>query len=198
VDVLIPDQQSASALAAAGVLRGAGHRVHACIGAGGVLCDAMTGRPCPLDEPGVDVVVDVRADEPAPFASGGLCAARRHLPMLVLGETEGHPYGPWATAVGDEDLVDAVDAATETPLPVQTAAAAKALLWELRLHGTPSTSAEVAVYRRPGRLLVELSTDASVSRTQGERLAAHLAQVVRSADRWAPKLDVTVHLRPAT
>ena len=33
----------------------------------------------------------------------------------------------------------------------------------------------------------------AVSATQAQRLAAHVAQAVRGYDRWAPKLDVTVH-----
>lgn len=197
MDVLIPDQQTPTALRAADVLRGAGHRVHRCIGPGGVLCEAMAGHDCPLDAPGVDVVVDVRdGDEPSPFAAGGLCAARRHLPLVLFGGRPEHPLTPWATAVADGDLAAAVTSATMVPMPVQTATAAKALLRELRQHGTPSHAASVAVFRREGRLLVELQADESISRTQGERLAAHLAQAVRGVDRWAPKLDVTVHISP--
>lgn len=66
------------------------------------------------------------------------------------------------------------------------------MLHELRRQGSRSDDAAVAVYRRPGRLLVDLTFRRAVSATQAQRLAAHVAQAVRGYDRWAPKLDVTV------
>jgi hypothetical protein len=117
---------------------------------------------------------------------------RRHIPLVLAGEADDHPLLPWAAVVTTGDVRAALAAVLAGPVPGHTGAAQRALLHELRRHGAGSGVATVEVFRRAGRLLVELRTDASVSRTQAEKLAVHVAQAVRAYDRWAPKLDVTV------
>ena len=83
----------------------------------------------------------------------------------------------------------------DAPLAEHTAVAAKAMLHELRRHGLGRA------HRRrrgpPAQTAVWSSTcgsTPSVSRTQAERLATHVAQRVRVHDPWARALDATVHL----
>jgi hypothetical protein len=176
-------------------LEAGGHRVHACVhDDGAVPCASLAGRACPLDTAPVDVVVEV-GDGPRRgelLGDGAVCAVRRHVPLLLVDGADDHPLAPWAAGRAGSDVRAAVAAVLGRPLPGHTAAARKALLHELRHQGSDSESASVEVFRRPGRLLVELWTDATMSRTQAERLATHVAQAVRGYDRWAPKLDVTV------
>jgi hypothetical protein len=87
-----------------------------------------------------------------------------------------------------------VNAVAAAPLADHTAVAAKAMLHELRRHGSDGRSGVVEVHRRNGGLVVDLWLDPSVSRTQAERLATHVAQRVREYDPWARALDATVHL----
>jgi hypothetical protein len=202
MDVLVPDRSTRAGREVAGALEDGGHRVHACVQHEGALpCAVLAGRPCPLDEAPIDVAVDVgtgRRDvgdgdaDGGTFGNGALCALRRHIPLVLAGDTDEHPLAPWAAARAGRDVRATVAAVMGRPLPGQTAAARRALLHELRHQGTDSDSAAVEVFRRPGRLLVELRTDTSISRTQAERLATHIARAVRVYDHWAPKLDVTV------
>ncbi|MDE3085634.1 MAG: hypothetical protein KGJ77_02615 [Acidobacteriota bacterium] len=194
--MLVPDTAGAAATQLARRLEDAGHRVHRCMadGAGGA-CVGLTDGRCPLDTAAVDVAVSA-AGAPADGnpADGATCAARRRLPLVLVGADTSHPLAPWATAMpGAEGTASAVDHVLARPLGRHTDEAERAMLHELRRQGSSSDDAVVAVYRRPGRLLVDLTYRGAVSPTQAQRLAAHVAQAVRGYDRWAPKLDVAVH-----
>lgn len=195
MDVLVPDRSTAFGEELARMLEAGGHTVHSCVHDDGALpCAALVGRPCPLDEAPIDVTVDARnpSGRAAVYGDGALCAVRRHIPLVLTGDAGEHPLAPWAVAVAAGDPRASIAGALGNALAGHTAAARKALLHELRMQGAGSDTASVEVFRHPGRLLVELRTDASMSQTQAERLATHVAQAVRIFDRWAPKLDVTV------
>ena len=195
MDVLIPDRSTTAGQEMARALEAGGHRVHACVHVDGALpCASLAGRACPLDGAPVDVVVEAASGPRRGelLGDGAVCAVRRHIPLVLAGAGDDHPLAPWAAGHVGSDVRAAVAAVLGHPLPGHTAAARKALLHELRHQGSDSETASVEVFRRPGRLLVELWTDSSMSRTQAERLATHVAQAVRGYDRWAPKLDVTV------
>ena len=81
------------------------------------------------------------------------------------------------------------------PLPGHSERARQALLQELRRQGDSASAADATVWRRPGRLQVEIDYEPPITRAQAERLATHVAQAVRLYDRWAPKLDATVRAR---
>jgi hypothetical protein len=193
-DVLVPDTTGAEAAQLARRLEDAGHRVHRCVGAGGA-CIGLTAGRCPLDSAPVDIAVSACSAAPQGTpADGAVCAARRRIPLVLVGADAGHPLAPWADAMpGPEEATGAVDDVLSLPLGRHTEEAERAMLHELRRQGSSSGDALVAVYRRPGRLLVDLTYRTTVSPTQAQRLAAHVAQAVRGYDRWAPKLDVTVH-----
>lgn len=195
MDVLVPDRSTPLGEELARTIEAGGHTVHSCVRDDGALpCAALVGQPCPLDEAPVDIAVDAHNPDgrAGVYGDGALCAVRRRIPLVLTGDASSHPLAPWAAAVAGSDPRAGVAAVIGRALAGHTAAARKALLHELHMQGTVSDSAEVEVFRRPGRLLVELRTDTSMSRTQAERLATHVAQAVRLYDRWAPKLDVTV------
>ena len=195
-DVLVPDTHSGLATQLAEQLEAAGHRVHRCVTDEATdRCIELTDGRCPLDTAPVDVVVSVDATSRGIRpADGAACAARRRIPLVLVGAGGGHPLAPWVAATPEaERSVEAVAEVLDRPLTRHTAEAERAMLNELRHQGADSAEAVVAVYRRPGRLLVDLTHVASMSHTQAERLATHVAQAVRGYDRWAPKIDVTIH-----
>ena len=73
-----------------------------------------------------------------------------------------------------------------------TAAARKALLHELRRHGTTAPISSVSVFRRLGHLELELHAGIAMSPTQAELLAAHVANAVRNYDRSGAELVVLI------
>lgn len=195
-DVLVPDTRSPLASQLAERLEADGHLVHRCVADDAAdRCVELTDGRCPLDTAPVDIVVSVdattRGVQPA---DGATCAARRRIPLVLVGGGGGHPLAPWVAATPPaEGSVESVAEVLARPLTRHTAEAERAMLSELRRQGAASGEAAVAVYRRPGRLLVDLTHVPSMSHTQAERLATHVAQAVRSYDRWAPKLDITIH-----
>jgi hypothetical protein len=96
-------------------------------------------------------------------------------------------------------LVPDVRGSDATEVARLSAAAQKALLHELRGQGSGGVGTSVEVLRRPGGLVIELTAGPDMSRTQTQRLAAHVVHVVQAVrlhDRWAPKIDVVVHPDP--
>ena len=196
VDVLVPDTRGADAAQLARRLEDEGHRVHRCMTTEPTEgCVGLTDGRCPLDSVPVDLAVSVGPPaQDGRSADGATCAARRRIPLVLVAAEPDHPLAPWAAATAGADAaVAVVDDVLALPLRRHTAEAERALLHELRRQGSRSDEADVAVYRRPGRLLVDLTYGAAISRTQAERLGTHVAQAVRGYDRWAPKLDVTIH-----
>lgn len=195
IDVLVPDIRHRDGLEVAQRLRAAGHSVHTCLEEPGRhRCLELDGGACPLDAGAVDVAV-VCGERPGAevLGDGGLCAIRHRLPLVLVDAPPDHALADWAVAsTSAGEVVSAVAEVFDQPLAGHSAAARKALLSELHRQGASSSGAWVQVFRRPGRLVVELSTGPEISSTQAERMATHLAQAVRLHDRWAPKIDVVV------
>jgi hypothetical protein len=194
--VLIPDITSPDAQALVDDLRAEGHEVHGCgANADAYDCVALAGGHCPLDEYPIDVCVQVgREDLPMPPAEGSRCAVRRRIPTVLVGDVEEGALLPSATVATRRRATAVVRAVAAAPLADHTAIAAKAMLHELRGHGTDGRSGVVEVRRRDGGLVVDLWLDPVVSRTQAERIATHVASRVRAFDPWARALDAKVHL----
>lgn len=195
IDVLVPDLRHSDAAEVAHRLRAAGHSVHTCLEEPGQSsCTELTSGLCPLDLGPVDVAV-VPGERPAgdTVDDGGLCAVRRRIPLVLVDAPPDHALAPWAAAsTTAREVASTVQEVLDQPLVGHSAAAQKALLYELRSQGALSESAVVEVFRRPGRLLVELNAGPDLSPTQAEQMATHVAQAVRLYDRWAPKIDVVV------
>ena len=113
---------------------------------------------------------------------------------MLVGDVEEGALLPSATVTTRRRAKAVVEAVAVAPLAGHTAVAAKAMLHELRRQGSDGRSGVVEVHRRAGGLVIDLWLDPKMSRTQGERLATHVAQRVRSHDPWARALDATVHL----
>jgi len=193
--VLIPDLTSADAHALAEELEADGHVVHTCgANSDAYDCVALAGGTCPLDDQPIDVCVQVgREDLPMPPAEGARCAVRRRIPTVLVGDVEEGSLLPSTTVASRRRASAVIAAVAEAPLAEHTAVAAKAMLHELRRHGSDGRSGVVEVHRRNGGLVVDLWLDRTMSRTQAERIATHVAQQVRAHDPWARALDATVH-----
>lgn len=113
--LLVIEDRPGIAVRSAEALEQAGHHVHRCHESDGKAfpCRALTSA-CPLEagQP-IDLVVDVRAgtDETATAGeSGGTCALRRDVPVLVDGRVD--PFPGWAAVRReDEDLIPACERA---------------------------------------------------------------------------------------
>lgn len=197
-EILVPDVRDPEGAEVAARLRAGGHTVHVCLeGPADAACIELTGGLCPLEGHPVDVAVVAGARSASDtLDDGGLCAVRRRIPVLLVGAPSGHALIPWAASnTTAPQVASEVQEVLDKPLAGHSAAGQKALLHELRGQGDLSENAAVEVFRRPGRLVVELTTGLGVSHAQAELLAAHVVQAVRLYDRWAPKIDVIV--RPA-
>ena len=119
MDVLVIESNARSATEVARDLRDAGHRVHTCFEAGMETfpCRALfSGGHCPLDAPGVDVALLVRAHPwPSPTARerGAICALRAGVPLVVAGQLVIDPFKRWAAerVDGTDGIVDACERA---------------------------------------------------------------------------------------
>jgi hypothetical protein len=194
--VLIPDLTSPDAQALQGEFEAEGHEVHGCgANADAFDCVALAGGQCPLDQYPIDVCVHVgREDLPMPAAEGARCAVRRRIPTVLVGDVEEGAFLPGTTVTTRRRVTAVVRAVAAAPLADHTAIATKAMLHELRRHGTDGRAGVVEVRRRDGGLVIDLWLDPVVSRTQAERIATHVAQQVRAYDPWARALDAMVHL----
>lgn len=198
MDVLVPDTRSAAAAEVAEGLRARGHRVHACVqDPADEPCAEVSAGLCPLDAAPIDVAVAVGRPPDSQLADGAVCAVRRLLPLVLVGAPAEHPLERWTSARADVagEVASTVAEVAQRPLAPHSDAARRALLHELRRHGSDSAVAAVSVHRRDGGLIVELRHDSVMSHTQAERLAAQVARAVRRHDRWARDIEVTVSVR---
>jgi len=196
--VLIPTIEGLAAQDIARELELAGHTVHTCHGRNGSNdCAVLDDLTCPLELAPVDVAVDVGARTRDRTGDGALCALTHRVPLVLLDSGPEHPLRPWAAdALVGTDLsadVSALEDLASRPLPAHTEIAAKAMLGELRRQGAEDARSVVEVRRRDGGIVIEVWPDDTMTRTQAERMATHVAQAVRTYDSWARSLDVTVH-----
>jgi len=160
-------------------------------------CRGLSAHVCPLDEGDVDAVVVVRAGE-APEGperefgeDGARCALRRHIPLVLAGETGRSPLGAFAAAISEADgLVDVVEKAAHAPLRQHEATARVAFATVLEAHGLDSRIAEVEVTRDAGRLHVTLVPTAPVPTAVLEMASVRVAGAIRAVDRTPRVIDV--------
>jgi len=118
---------------------------------------------------------------------------RRRVPTVLVGDPEEGSLLPATTVTSRAQAPAVIRQVADAPLAGHGAVAAKAMLHELRRPGSPGHCGEVEVHRRNGALVVDLWLDSSMSRTEAERLATHVAQQVRVHDPWARALSATIH-----
>lgn len=115
MDLLVIEDRPGIAASSSEALERAGHRVHRCheSEAKAFPCHGLTSS-CPLEgRQAIDLVVDVRggtSEAATAGESGGACALRRDVPVLVDGRTD--PFPGWsAVRREDEDLIPACERA---------------------------------------------------------------------------------------
>lgn len=195
--VVMAEAVSVPARDAADALADAGHDVRACHEPGevGLACAALRGRPCPLEDGTVDVVVLVRpADRRAatPIEQGALCGARRRIPLVVAGVTEGDPYAQWAIAERDgTDVVGLVEAVAQAPLPDHSQKATAAIVKSLRTQAAAFDWCYAAVRRRAGTLHVELNIAPEPSPAMRQTITTRVHQQLRAIDPWTPRMEIS-------
>ena len=207
LNVLVLESEVGAADEARHELEGAGHRVLSCHerGEDAFPCAGLRdGRHCPLDDVAVDVALDVRArprSQPAPREDGVACALRHHLPLVVAGSPLLNPFVEYAQATINrtDDVVDACERAADAPLRDHTLAAAQ-VLREVLDRRNVSAAPLVAVRRRDGALLIEVSSARELDQETRSMAAVRMTGAVRALDHCARGCDVVFrersHRRP--
>jgi hypothetical protein len=196
LNVLVLESEVGAADEARRELEEAGHHVVGCHkrGEDAFPCAGLHDeRHCPLDEV-VDVALDVcprPRSQPAPREDGVACALRQHIPLVIAGPAVLNPYDDYAQSTINRtyDVVDACERAATAPLRDHTSAAARALrdvLDRRRVDATPL----VAVRRRDGVLLIEVSRAENVDHATRSMAAVRMAGAVRALDHYARGCDV--------
>ena len=197
LNVLVLEDAPGAARQAREELLAGGHHVYACHepGAPAFPCNAIAdGRRCPLDSEVIDVALVVRAHNasvPAPREDGAACAIRRKVPLVVAGETTLHPYGDYAADVvdGTLGLVAACERTAAAPMPLHTAAAARALRETFDRRGITG-SPQVVVHRREGALLVHVTDAPGLDAPTRGMATVRMMAALRELDRDARGIDV--------
>lgn len=122
MDVLVVESNVGAGDEAIRELRAAGHRAHTCFAQGMETfpCRALfAGGRCPLDEPGVDVALLLRAHPwPSPTSRerGVVCALRAGVPLVVAGQLALDPFERWAVEQvdGTVGVIEACERARDT------------------------------------------------------------------------------------
>lgn len=197
MDILMADRHTDPARTVARILEEQGHTVRSCRdqpARGRVSCAALRGDTCPLDAFPIDMAVSVGNDAGRDgMGDGSLCAARRHIP-LVLVDAPHAPLRPWAEAnVPVQFVAKAVEAVHSEPLPSHSEVAREMLRSRLAGLDISPDRADVTVRRLGGTLRVDLTVDKELRAAGTDNLVVAIVQAVRAHDRWAAGIDVSVH-----
>lgn len=185
----------------------AGHSVHVChdegVCADSGVCVAVQGHPCPLTLAPMDLFLDVVSPVPGTPGvdrsgvevllkeEGILCAKRHMIPIVLVGATEAHPFGRFATTQRpDLPRVGDLEAVASSPLPDHSTVAIAALRSALRGRGIGAERAEAEVRRRNGGLVLHIDVGAPAAHDTAQAIAIRVGQAVRAMDPWASSLDI--------
>jgi hypothetical protein len=179
-------------------LTDAGHRVFRCHEPGKpeFPCRALAGDgPCPLNEPGVDVAVTVRAypdARPTLREDGVACALRTHVPLVVAGRVMLNPYEEWADEVVEHgDVVAACERVVSAPSRDHSEVARDAFREAVRRRAGSAGDADALVWRDGRRLRVQLDGVEDLDDSVRGIAAADVAAALRAFDAHIPKIDIS-------
>ena len=197
MELLVPDESYAPAARVAEDLRRVGHVVHTCHRPTdlGWACTALRGHPCPIERAPIDAVVVVRRGPGRPTLpeDGARCGLRHHIPLVIAGPIGDVPFEDRAALSCDlDDVGVAVEILARRPLPDHTAAAGAELTRVLTMHGLDAGASSCAVYRRSGRLLVEVRTGIPLPPEVARVVAIRIPACLRKVDQWAFGIDLSV------
>lgn len=198
LNVLVLESERGAADAAVDELQAAGHHVLRCHepGAPAFPCNALIdGASCPLRSGIVDVALTVRKrprSQPAPQEDGVSCALEAHVPLVVAGSELMNPFVPFAAAVIDltHDVVGVCEQAAGAPLPRHGDRAAGALSAVLDVHEVTGLAPMVDVFRRGGRLYVEVRGANDLDHGVKSVASVRIIGALRQFDRDAAGIDV--------
>ncbi len=198
LNVLVLESERGAADTAVSELVAAGHTVLRCHepGAPAFPCNALGDEPsCPLRTGTVDVAITVRKrprSQPAPQEDGVACALEAHVPLVVAGSELMNPYTGFATEILDRtyDVVDACTRAADAPLRRHGDRASGALATVLDVHGVTGIHPVVDVYRRQGRLYVEIAKADGLDHSVRSVASVRIIGALRQFDPDAAGIDV--------
>lgn len=196
--VLVLETESGAAEGAVRRLQGAGHDVYRCHDHSGQAfpCVALDRRGCPLQDEAIDVALTVRVvpgGDPAPLEDGVACALRSRVPLVVAGESDGHPYERWhAVAVTGSEVVEACERAARAPDLELSEAATTAFRRVLAQAGHSPDGASAVVVHRAGGLEASLEAPGELDRRTAGEVSMRLAGALRVLDRASRTIDVRV------
>jgi hypothetical protein len=180
-------------------LEGAGHHVVGCDAADPwAPCRGLdVVGECPLDDGSIDVAVVARVgDEVVPSERGGLCAARRRIPVVLTGNPRHAVYFGPGTHLAGTDLLGTCHEAATSGL-----AHAAAIRRDLLIHGVvtaddvdgPNPPISFEVRREPRRLRLTVTMPDDDPRRPGITKSAQ--EALRRFDQWTSVIDVVVERR---
>jgi hypothetical protein len=197
LNVLVLESEHGGADDASEQLRQAGHNAVRCHepGSPSFPCNAIaSGETCPLESSPVDVAVDVRPrprSQPAPREDGVQCAIKQHIPLVIVGSETLNPFADYATVIvgADSDVAAACEQAAAAPLRAHSDIAARALrvvLDSRQLSGSPM----VAVFRRNGCLVIQVTGAVNLDRATQQMASVRMLAAVRAFDHSSRGIDV--------
>jgi hypothetical protein len=204
--VLVLESERGAADAAIDELARAGHEVARCHepGAPAFPCGALADDPyCPVRDEIVDVAVTVRnrpRSQPAPHEDGVTCALEHHIPLVVAGHTVLNPFETWAAEVidGIDGVVPASERAAAAPLERHGRRAQRALDEVLAAREIRDIAPWVDVYRRGGRLVVDVSGGTMLDHATKAMASVRMIGALREVDRDAAGIDVSFDEKEVT
>lgn len=204
LQVLVLESERGAADGAIAELEKAGHTVLRCHepGAPAFPCKALGDEPrCPLRTHTVDVALTVRSrprSQPAPQEDGVSCALESHIPLVVAGSTLMNPFADFTSESVEHpyDVVDACERAANAPLARHGKRAADALAAVLEVHGVTGVTPTVEVYRRGGRLYVDVRGATALNHMVKSVGSVRIVGALRQFDREAGGIDVVFDDEP--
>jgi hypothetical protein len=198
MDVLVLESEAGVADSTVQKLEQRGHDVLRCHepGKAAFPCRALAGDgPCPLNDPGVDVAVTVRAHpdvQPSAREDGVACALRARVSLVVAGDDILSPYDDWAAEIvrDDGDVVGACERVLAAPSGDHSEVATDALREALRRRTGSAGHADAVVWRDRKGLRVRLEGVEDVDDSSRGIVAADVAAALRAFDPVTPKIDI--------
>ena len=158
-------------------------------------CKGLTPNgSCPLDGPAIDAVVASTSDEEHAARSGTLCALRRFVPLVLVGDATRSPLTPFASAfAGDRsEVIEALEAAVRAPMRLHEQAATTMFRQVLDAHGLFDVLASARVTGSGRNVRVSLRPSDPIPADVAELACVRIAGALRAFDSSSTSLSVGV------
>jgi hypothetical protein len=152
----------------------------------------IEGRGCPLDGGEVEVAVLITGDAPPGADDGARCALRRHIPLVLVGDTQTHYDGWAATQASVDGLDDAIHRAASQPLARHAEAAVRSFRSVLANHELDGSAAGARVLRDGPDLHATLFAPQPLPKEVADMACVRAAGAIRDVDPYARRINVSV------